>query len=853
MAYRSWYDKSVSSRSTDRCGESPMTATKDFFISYTGADQAWAEWIADTLERAGRRTVVQAWDFRPGENFLRRMDEALAEADRVLAVLSAAYLRSEYARDEWTAALVRDRGQPDRLLPVRVEMCELPPLLANRIYLDLAGLDEQAATQRLLLGIEPGRVRPAEKLPFPGPGGQAPARTSQFPGRRPTIFHVPPRNPNFTGQGKLLQALRHHLAAAAASAVVQAGAIHGLGGVGKTQLAIEYAHRHAADYDLVWWIPAEQPVAIAGKLAALARRLELRELPSLDEQVTVLFDELAQRDRWLLVYDNAEDPSDLDALRPPAGGGHVLVTSRNPAWGGIGASVRLDVLPRDEAVMFLRQRLGRDDPLLAALAEALGDLPLALEQAAAYLGETHTPPSEYLELLGDRARELFALGRPTNSQQTIATTWTVSFDRVRHQALPAKDLLTLCAFLAPDDIPRDLLTCHPDVLPARLATAVQDRLALQQALGALSRYSLATVTQDTIGMHRLVQAATRNELGGEAAKRWTGVVVRLLLAAFPGDYVEASTWPISARLLPHVIAVAAHAAKRGAEPMRCGRLLTRAADYLWIRAKLQQAKALLEQALAIGEARRGPNHPDVARTLMHLGTVIYDLGDLSTSRTYLERALTIQEARLGPDHLDVAYSLHNLGLVLRSRGDLAGARTVHERALTIREAQLGPDHPKVAQSLNSLGGVLTDLGDLHAARAAIERGLRIREARLGPDDPDVAYSLNHLGLTLRGLGDLVGARAAAARALSIYEARLGPEHPYAAHSLHLLGLVLHDLRNLAGARAASERAVAIRDTALGPDHPATIESRRSLDNIGRSQLQNQKQLDSREAPAGGPI
>jgi tetratricopeptide (TPR) repeat protein len=806
----------------------------DFFISYTGADQVWAEWIADTLERAGRRTVLQAWDFRPGENFLQRMDEALAEADRVLAVLSPAYLRSEYGRDEWTAALVRDRGQSGRLLPVRVEACQLPPLLANRVYLDLAGLDEQSATQRLLAGIAPGRARSPEKPPFPGSGGRTQDRVAQFPGRRPTIFHVPPRNPNFTGRGELLQVLRQHLAALPlASAVVQTQAIHGLGGVGKTQLVVEYAHRYAADYELVWWIPAEQPVTIAGQLAALARRLGLRELPSLDEQVMVLFDDLAQRDRWLLVYDNAEYPVDLEAVRPPAGGGHVLVTSRNAAWGGIGATVSLDVLPRAEAVTFLRQRLGRDDPLLAALAKALGDLPLALEQAAAYLDETHTPPAEYLELLSSRARELFALGRPANSQQTIATTWTVSFDRVRRQPLPAEDLLTLCAFLAPDDLPRALLTDHAEVLPERLATAIRDRVALQGSLGVLSRYSLATVTEDTIGVHRLVQAATRNDLGSEAAQRWTGVAVRLLLAAFPPVYLKAATWPTSARLLPHVIAVTAHAAKLGAEPVKCVTLLTRAADYLWVRAKLQQARALLEQALAILEARRGPDHPDVARTLMALGTVIYDLGDLSTSRTYLERALTIQEARLSRDHPDLAYSLHNLGLVLRSLGDLSEARIAQERSLTIREARFGPDHPKVAQSLNSLGGVLTDLGDLPAAHIAIERGLRIREAWLGPDHPDVAHSLNHLGLTLRGLGDLAAARAAAARALSIYETRLGPEHPYAAQSLHLLGLVLHDLGDLAGARAASERAVAIRDTALGPDHPFTVNSRRSLNDIGR--------------------
>jgi hypothetical protein len=140
-------------------------ASRDFFIGYTGADQAWAEWIAETLERAGHSTVLQTWDFRPGENFIERMNEALVDAERVVAVLSPAYFRSEYARDEWTTALVRDRGEADRLLPVRVAPAELPPLLANRIYIDLVGVEEPLAAERLIAGVQSGRARPAASGP----------------------------------------------------------------------------------------------------------------------------------------------------------------------------------------------------------------------------------------------------------------------------------------------------------------------------------------------------------------------------------------------------------------------------------------------------------------------------------------------------------------------------------------------------------------------------------------------------------------------------------------------------------------------------------------------------------------
>jgi hypothetical protein len=211
------------------------------------------------------------------------------------------------------------------------------------------------------------------------------------------VSNLPARNPNFTGRADLLDQLHQRLSPGQAAAViqVQAQALHGLGGVGKTQLALEYAHRHKGDYDLIWWVAAEPPAAIPGQLAALARRLGLPEAAEHAETVQALWDALRQRDRWLLVFDNAEHPSDLRPWWPPDAG-RVLVTSRNPTWTGLAATVPLDVLPRAEAVAFLQHRLGRDDPALDQLAETLGELPLALEQAAAYLEETAGSPSGYL-------------------------------------------------------------------------------------------------------------------------------------------------------------------------------------------------------------------------------------------------------------------------------------------------------------------------------------------------------------------------------------------------------------------------------------------------------------------------
>jgi tetratricopeptide (TPR) repeat protein len=811
-----------------------MDEPRDFFISYTGADVAWAEWIADILEQDGHTTLLQAWDFRPGDTFIHRMHHAIQTTRRTIAVLSPAYLASTFGEAEWRAVFATDpTGERGLLVPIRVADCQPPGLLRDLIYIDLVGLEEAEAAARLRRGVDRGRVRPTGRLPFPG--GPEKSAAASFPGRRPAIFQVPPRNPHFTGRHELLHALRQQLADTSAGVVVRASVIHGLGGVGKTQLAIEYAHRYAADYGLVWWLRAEQPATIPSQLAALARRLGLFELPSLEEQVGVLFDELGQRERWLLVYDDATDPHSLNGLRPPGGGGQVLITSRNPAWSGIAATIGVGILDRGEAVAFLQQRLDSTDPTLERLAETLGDLPLALEQAAAFMAETRTPPAEYLELLGGRASELFGLGTPSYSEQTIATTWTLALRRLRERASAAEDLLTLCAFLAPDDIPLSLLDDHPDRLPERLATVVRDRLALRQATGALGRYALATVTDQALGVHRLVQAVVRQRLDDQSRQAWAASATRLLCAAFPGRPEKVTAWPVAGRLLPHALAATDQPHSHNAEPETTAILLSRAARYLWGRAEHPTALRLLERALAICQASLPADDPTTAQCLTTFGLVLRDQGDLDRARTGLERALSIHKARFGPDHPSTAWSLNHVANVLRAQGDLDGARALHERALAIFEARLGADDLATANSLENLAGVLYDQGDLDDARTLLKRVLAIREARLGPDDTDTAWSLDNLALVRRAQGDLDDARTLLKRAVAIREARLGPDHPTTATSLSNLAGVLRVQGDLVGARRLRQRALAIRETRLGKDHPDTARSLSNLANVLRDQ------------------
>jgi tetratricopeptide (TPR) repeat protein len=803
-----------------------------FFVSYTGADVAWAEWLAWQLEAASHRAILQAWDFRPGENFVVGMRRALDTAERTLAVVSMAYLGSVYGSDEWTAAFIHERPDQTSLLVVRIEDVPLPPLLRPWVHVDLVGVDAETAVKRLLDGVTKGRRKPDQEPPFPGnlrPSTKPEA--PRFPGRLPEIVNLPQRNLNFSGRSELVEGLRANGLERSSATVTQIQAVHGLGGVGKTSLALEFAHRYASDYDLIWWVGAERSAAIARGLVALARRLGIQGRANQGETIQALWEQLRGRNRWLLIFDDVEDPKDLESYRPPIGGGRVLITSRHRAWGQMARPVLLDVLPREESVGFLSRRTGEQDVAAAdAIAAELGDLPLALEEAAAFIEETGVSLEQYLQLVRERMAELLELGEPPDDEQRVATVWSVSLERVHDEAPAAEALLKLCAFLGSDDIPRDLLSEHATQLPQPLAGTAADVLAYKRLVGAAARYSLLTVTPNRLGMHRLLQAVVRSHIGGEQERTWAQLAVELLVASFPDQPREVASWPACQELLPHALQVAEHAKRLHVNQEATGRLLDRSAIYLHARGQYQQARPIADQAATLTESSAGPEHPDLADRLDTLGRVLRELGDYSEARALFERALTIHQTTSGVDSESVAVMRNELGRVLRDLGDLLGARSQFEQALTIGEQALGPTHPDVATRRDNLGRVLQDLGDLSGARSQFEQALTISEQALGPTHPDVATRRDNLGRVLQDLGDLSGARSQLEQALTISEQALGPTHPTVATYRNNLGLVLQDLGDLSGARSQLEQALTISEQALGPTHP-DIAIRRN--NLGR--------------------
>ena len=546
---------------------------------------------------------------------------------------------------------------------------------------------------------------------------------------RPPIWNVPhERNINFTGREAILQQLHESLSAGEAAALTQTQAIHGLGGVGKTQIAVEYAYRHRDEYDVVWWLRCEEAATLAADYAALARELGLPEAGAREQELAIAAVKrwLEGRAGWLLVFDNADKADNVRAYLSQGTSGAVLITSRNPAWGEVARPIQVRTWPRKRSVEYLLKRTDRDDAAGAgAVAEALGDLPLALAQAAAYIEQTGMSFAAYADLFETQQAALLEKGEPgADYPSKVATTWELSFQKVRKQP-GAAELLNLCAFLAPEDIPQDVLVEGAEHVPEPLRAVLLDPLALQDAVGALRRYSLLEVAGESWSVHRLLQLVTREQMGEERRRTWATAAVSLVGTAFPYDSDDVRTWRECARLLPHALAAARQAEELGVAPDSAGRALNQLGLYLLGRAQFEEAKRAYERAVRLGESSLGPDHPMVATRVNNLGMVLRDLGDLAGARAHFERALGIHEAAYGRDHPMVATMANNLGGVLRELGDLAGARAHYERALGIDEAAYGPDHPNVATDVNNLGGVLRDLGDLAGARALYERALAL--------------------------------------------------------------------------------------------------------------------------------
>ncbi|MFF8941418.1 FxSxx-COOH system tetratricopeptide repeat protein [Streptomyces sp. NPDC014864] len=801
------------------------------FVSYAGPDRAWAEWAAWHLRDAGHHVELDVWDWRTGDNFVERMTDALQRATVVVALFSNNYFhRSRWTHQEWTS-VVGDRG---RLIPLTIEPLggtDVPDILTAVIRKDLHGLDEPAAIAALLDAVN-GPTGPRTPPVFPGgahtpgPAGASPAGSPDERPRmpavagQPRVWSVPSRNLHFTGRENLIAEVREELLGSQRT-VVQA--LRGLGGIGKTQVVLEYAHRFASQYDIVWWIDAEQTDQVHIQYNELATRLGIANAKiGAEHNTRTLLEHLRTQDRWLIILDNADEPSDFETLLP-SGPGHVLITSRNPGWRDIIRSHDLDVFPRADSLAYFTARIpGIDQVQADALADDLGDLPLALAQAAGVI-TGGVPPIRYRRLLADKTTKLMAEGSPPGYPTTLAATVDIAASRLAADHPSAVALLRLAAFLGPDPIPTIWLETVNDQL-STLTVDTEDILWPRSALQPLNRYGLARVDHETFQIHRLTQAIVRDHTAPADVTAAQDDVATLLAAVNPGNPDTPAAWPQWAALTSHLTA---HPRTTMHQPSLRQAFL-KAARYLVLSGQAQAARDLTITVHSTWTAALGTDHPDTLAIAETRGHATVDVGKHSEGRRLNEDTLERRRRVLGEDHPHTIQSANNLASTLNSLGEHAKAHRMHTDTLERRRRVLGEDHPDTLTSANNLATTLHSLGEYAEAHRMHTDTLERRRRVLGEDHPHTIQSANNLATTLYSLGEYAEARRMHTDTLERRRRVMGEDHPDTLTSAGNLATTLERLGEYAEARRMDTDTLERRRRVLGEDHPDTLTSANNL-------------------------
>ena len=746
-----------------------------FAVAHVPTDAMWAEWIAEALKRAG---------FEASTVNVSRSDAALPDGARVVMAVSSAFAQSDTAIRFATTALT-DRDGPGARHPIVAAVGEAgldAPLDAWPVTV-LSGLAEQEAIEVLLRAAgfsgQPGAVAPSDLA-------------TRYPDRAPDVFEgVPTRNPSFTGRGDALADMLDALRPAGGTSAGRPVVLYGLGGVGKTQLALEFAHRFQAEYDLIWWVTADQPRFIDTAMSTLAEHFNLRvDSPRMVDGVLNALRRSERYSRTLLIFDNADEPAQIKRFIPNGPRNRVLITSRNRDWADVARVIDVDVFQRQESLEHLTRRVpGLCEQDAERIAATLGDLPIAIANAGALMAETGTTASEYLDQFNRRARETLSVVKSPNYPTDVAATWAISLEQLGKRSAAALRLYEICSVLA-SEIPMELITgdAMADIL-SELDPSLGMSIKRRTLTRELQRLALIKLDnhRDSVHVHRVVQLVVRDSMNPDALTATRRDAHRVLAAARPstdGAVDSPTFWPRYEQLWPHLepselfdsdlprtwelmIDRVRYLYHTGS--FADGREVAERVDELWN----QRLKTLDADHAEAGDLRRWQLH-----LRFNLANILRAQGDYAAALRLNEEVREAQSRELGERDPHTLMTANSLAADLRAAGE-------HLRALELDEAThagfleiFGDRHARSLAVANNIAEDLRRLGRYDEARMRDTRVLQSRRSILGAEHRETLSSQANLARDFRELGEYDRSVKDLREALAQCQKTLGEDAPY---------------------------------------------------------------------------
>jgi tetratricopeptide (TPR) repeat protein len=770
----------------------------DVFLSHNSRDKPSVRQIADALEVRGIHVWLDERELPPG-SFWQNEIENIIETVPAAAVLVGKDGLGPWGISEMRTCLFNMVECGLRVIPVLLpgapKAPKLPPFLKQATWLDLRNGITEEGLDGLQWGIT-GKKPTSKSIP----AAPIPPRLHNLP--------FSSLGDLFKGRGEELRKLQE----GQATALAQAQTIYGLGGIGKTRLAVEYAWRSGHLYETALFVVAESPEALRSGLANLASP-DLLNLPEYkiftqEERVAAVLRWLREHDRWLLILDSVdtkEAEKKVVKIVPSLSAGRVLITSRIKDWPAGTLLQQLETLSQDKAQEFIIERtaVGRnqseDDRNLALrLAKEIGGLPLALEQAAAYIAKSGMSLSKYLEEWAKEREKVLNWYDSSVIQDPVpvAVTWQKTFEQL---CPTAAAILRLTAYLAPDPIPSKMFEDGTKIVGESIDLLCEETGAqfvngsVKEAITDLMSYSMVTRKEgEHFTVHQVVQDALMYRIPEKRRRDWIERSLRLVNDYSPEQPDDVRTWPIWDPLRPHAARVIQYAADAGiAHPTT--RLINQLALLLLNKSLYLETEPLMRRALQIDEDFFGPQHPEVATHLNSLALLLKIMNRFPEAETLMRRALQIDEDSFGDKHPNVARDLNNLAQLLKVTNRLSEAEPLMRRALQIGEESFGPRHPKIAIRLNNLAQLLKATNRLPEAECLIKRALQIDEEFYGPQHPKVAIRLHNLSWLLRNTGRLAEAMPLVRQVVEIYEQSLGHDHPRTKRAERTLSTFLEEI------------------------------------------------------------